>query len=143
MKTRILLCLMVLGISSAMAFDKTKPTKNYNSSTAALIEGYAEAKTNYDANILNALLAEDVVVKTGRQTGVLKHGKAELIRFYKKNANVQLNCTTSHELLSVCDRVVMARVDFQFPEFVQQNYITMEMNAKGEWKITQVNTFSV
>ncbi len=134
---------MVLGISTATASGKTNPNKNYNVSSASLIEGYTQAKTTYDANLLSALLHEDVVMRTGRQNQVLKHGKSELIRFYKQNPNVKLNCVTSCEMLSVCYNVVMARVDLQFPNFVQQNYLTMERNNKGEWKITQINMFYI
>lgn len=143
MKTKILLCLMVLGITNAMAFDKKKPVKDYNASSTSVIEGFEEAKSTYNAKLLDVLLDDNVIIKTGRETGVLKHSKAEMVRFFKKNGTIQLNCTVSHHLLSVCDRVVMARVDFQFPEFVQQNYVTMEMNMEGRWKIVQITTFSV
>ncbi|HKG06819.1 MAG TPA: hypothetical protein VKB19_10200, partial [Pedobacter sp.] len=74
---------------------------------------------------------------------IIAHTKSDLVRFCKKIQGVVLNCASYHEILSSSDCVVIARVDFKFPEFVQQNYVTVEKDASGAWRISQISRFNL
>lgn len=83
------------------------------------------------------------VLKLNKQDELITHTKSDLITFYKRSGLISLNCTSDYQVLSSNECVVLARVDFRFPGFVQQNYITIEKDKKGLWKISQINRFNI
>ncbi|MNR39471.1 hypothetical protein D3C85_1576830 [compost metagenome] len=71
-----------------------------------------------------------------------KQSKSALLSFYKKQGQTDLNCESDYEVLSSSGNVVMVRVDFKFPTFLQRNFLTIEKNERGLWEVTQVNKFN-
>jgi hypothetical protein len=53
-------------------------------------------------------------------------------------ANFTKNCEAKYEVLAKSDALVIARVDFNYENTIQHNYLTLEKNIDKEWKITQV-----
>lgn len=144
MKRKILMFLAILSIATTVAAAKDDhPVKNVNARAVSVLDAFIEAHIHNDAALFNKILHEGALLKVNKQEEIVKHTKKELIRFYKKGGELLLNCEASQEILSECDCIVMARVDFKFPEFVQQNYVQIEKDKDGNWKITQINRFNV
>ncbi|ATP56838.1 hypothetical protein CPT03_10290 [Pedobacter ginsengisoli] len=143
MKRKILLCMAILSISFTYAFaDKDKPAASVNLKSSSVIEAYIDANLHYDAALLNQVMDNDAILKITRQGRVIEQTKKELVDFYKKRGDITLNFTSDYEVLSTCDCVVMVRVDFKYPLFTQQNYVTVVKDANGIWKISQVHRFN-
>jgi len=144
MKGKILWYAVMLSITTTVANARPDyPSKSVNAKASNVIEAFVDAHTHADAALFNAILNSSAILKLNRQDEVVTHTKSQLVAFYKRLGLMNLNCSSGYEVLSSSECVVMARVDFKFPEFVQQNYVTIEKDKKGLWKITQINRFSM
>jgi hypothetical protein len=144
MKGKVLLYAVMLSMAVTVANARPGyPSKSVNAKASNVIEAFVDAHTHADAALFNAILNSNAVVKLNRQDQVVEHTKSELVSFCRKSGLIDLNCSADYEVLSSSECVVMARVDFKFPEFIQQNYVTIEKDKKGLWKITQINRFSI
>ncbi|WP_285056027.1 hypothetical protein [Pedobacter ginsengisoli] len=144
MKGKILWYAVMLSITTTVANARPDyPSKSVNAKASNVIEAFVDAHTHADAALFNAILNSSAILKLNRQDEVVTHTKSQLVTFYKRVGLMNLNCSSGYEVLSSSECVVMARVDFKFPEFVQQNYVTIEKDKKGLWKITQINRFSI
>ncbi|WP_256004690.1 MULTISPECIES: nuclear transport factor 2 family protein [Pedobacter] len=140
MKRRILMYTMMLGIVyTAAVAGPEKPVKNVNESCSTVIEAFVSAYTNGDADLFKRVLHDDAVMSVNRKDQTIKHTRNALISFYKKTGGMKLNCEASHEVISDNGCMMMVRVDFKYPEFVQQNYLTIEKAKSGKWTVTQIN----
>ncbi|NRF37914.1 nuclear transport factor 2 family protein [Pedobacter foliorum] len=143
MKRKILLCVAILSISFTSAFaDNGKPAASVNLKSSSVIEAYIDANVHCNAALLNQVMHNEAVLKITRQGKIVEQTKKELVDFYKKRGDITLNCTPNFEILSSCDCVVMVRVDFKYPLFTQQNYVTIVKDEEGVWKISQINRFN-
>ena len=48
------------------------------------------------------------------------------------------NCEASFQVVAKSTSLAMVRVDFEYENCTQQNFLVLEKNADREWKITQV-----
>lgn len=133
----------ILSISFTFASaDNDKPAVSVNLKSSSVIEAYIDANVHCNAALLNQVMDNEAVLKITRQGKVVEQTKKELVDFYKKRGDITLNCTSDFEILSACDCVVMARVDFKYPLFTQQNYVTVVKDENGVWKISQIHRFN-
>ena len=140
MKRKILMFLAILGIASTASLaNEDRPLASVNARASSVLDAYIEAHINNDADLFNQILNDGATLKVNRQDQIVKHSKRELIKFYKKGGKLLLNCEAEQEILSECGCIMIARVDFRYPAFVQQNYIQIEKDKDGSWKITQIN----
>ncbi|TKC09121.1 hypothetical protein [Pedobacter frigoris] len=136
--------LVVLSMAfTTLSAKADRPINEINVKPNSVIEAFVKANLNGNASLFNIVLQDGAVIKINRKDKVIQHSKSEIIDFYKKSGEIKLNCTTDFEILSTNDCTILARVDFKFPSFVQQNYISIEKDRKGAWKITNVNRFNV
>lgn len=131
--------LILLVTGSSLALPKRKLT----ASPQSVIYAYMEAFKNGDAKIINEILHDDACIKMPRQSTILKHTKKQLVGFYKKEKYNQMNCETNFEILSNCDAVVVAIVDFKFANFTQRNFVTIEKMSNDEWRVMGANRFFI
>jgi len=137
------MCAAILSIVSAVAGARPgDPVKGVNAMASSVIDAFVDAHKHGDAQLFNLILSQGAMLKMNRGDEVITHTKNELISFYKKSGNIDLNCSSDYEVLSASNCVVVARVDFKFPEFVQQHFVTVEKDKKGVWRITQLNRFT-
>lgn len=138
MKSKSLIaCLLATMVSLQIAFA-AEP-----SGYAEIISKFITAHMSSDARLLNAALSDDAKVKIPRQDKLMIWQKSELISALRANNGVVQNCAASYQLIEKTDAIVLARVDFNYPDFVQRNYLTLERNGSAEWKITQVCKISL
>ncbi|MES2455959.1 MAG: hypothetical protein V4594_10475 [Bacteroidota bacterium] len=142
MKRKVLMYAVLLCITyTTTAAKPGNPSKNVTARASNVIEAFVDAHMHGDAALFNAIMNNNAQLKLNRHDEVVMHTKSELVNFYKKSGLILLNCTSDYEILSSNECAVMARVDFKFPEFVQQHYVTIEKDKKGQWRISQISRF--
>jgi hypothetical protein len=146
MKHKLTMCMTILCIGCTFAFGKSfeehPPKKNINSKPVDVVGAFIDANLHTDAKLFDQVMSGDAFVSFCNGKKAQKQHKAELLAFYKKMGPTDLNCDSDYEVLSSSGNVVMVRVDFKFPTFLQRNFLTIEKNEQGLWQVTQVNKFS-
>lgn len=142
-KALMYLAMLSMAFTTATANDGPRPVKEINAKPNSLITAFMKAHQNGDAALFDAVLKDGAVIKINRKDKISSHSKSDVVQFYRKSGEIILNCSCNFEILSSNDCTMLARVDFKFPEFVQQNFVYMEKDRKGAWKITEINRFNV
>lgn len=135
LKALVILLLGIIITGNAVAGDK--PTVSHTS----VINHFMDSYINSDYKKLKAVLSEDAVFTSNRDVRVVKHSASDVLNQMKKNEGVkQGDCNISASIVSETEALVIARVDVNYELFDgnQQNYVVIEKNKGGEWKITQV-----
>jgi hypothetical protein len=142
MKNKLLVACMVLvslaTANSSYAVEISSKGSNYE----AVIGDFIDSFMNSNYKKLDQVLGDNACVKIPRMEKVIMQGRASLIDRMKEDNGIKQNCTNSYEVIAKSEALVVARIDFQYPNFKQQNYIVMEKNDDQQWKITQVCKFS-
>lgn len=135
----IFVSLAAAGISSnAKGNDPKTARVEKVSNYEAVIGDYIDGFMNSNYKKLDNALSDNATVRIPRQGSVVVQNKLGLVEKMREDNGVKQNCTSSYEVIAKSDAIVIARVDFQYAMFKQQNYITMERNEGQEWKITQI-----
>jgi len=83
-------------------------------------------------------LSDDACVKIPRAEKVIVQHKSSLVNEMREEKGIVQACTSKYEIIAHSDALVIARVDFQYENFKQHNFVILEKNDDKEWKITQV-----
>jgi len=102
------------------------------------IRDFIDSHMNSNYKKLDAVMGEDATFKIPRGEVVLIQPKAKLVKQMQQIANVMQNCEAKYEVLAKSDALVIARVDFNYENTIQHNFLILEKNIDKEWKITQV-----
>ncbi|SHL88995.1 hypothetical protein SAMN05216524_10176 [Mucilaginibacter sp. OK098] len=102
------------------------------------IRDFIDSHMNSNYKKLDAVMGEDATFKIPRGEVVLIQSKAKLVAQMQQIANVTQNCDAKYEVLAKSDALVIARVDFNYENTIQHNFLILEKNIDKEWKITQV-----
>ena len=135
LKALVILLLGITITNNVLAAEK--PTASHKS----VINYFMESYMNSDYKKLRAVLSEDAVFTSNRDVRVIKHKGSEVLAQMKKEEGViQKDCNISSTIVTETDALVIARVDVNYELFdgAQQNFVVIEKNKDGEWKITQV-----
>lgn len=136
------LALLCIAFTTANATE-VKPVKKVNlTKPAAVINAYIEAQVKGDIALFDQVLANELVMKVNRPDRINFHTKENIMTYYGKNADVLRGCQPNYEILSSRNTAILVRIDFKFDTFVQQNFVALEKDSLGEWKITQLNRFN-
>lgn len=142
MKNKILVVCMILvslaTASSGYAKDNGK-VSNYE----AVIGDFIDSFMNSNYKKLDNVLSDNACVKIPRAEKVIVQDRSSLVSKMREESGTKQNCSSSYQVIAKSDAIVIARVDFQYPGFKQQNFIVMEKNDDQQWKITQVCKLSV
>lgn len=145
MKKKLLMCSTILFIGCSVAFGHISPDlppKNVvNLKPVTVVDAFIEAQVNTNAALLNQVMRDDSFINVCNGKKALKHTKSTMLKFYKKQGPLRMNCESSYEVLSASNSVVVTRVDFKFPFFVQKNFLTLEKDEDGNWQITEISQF--
>lgn len=146
MKKKLIMCLTILCIGCTFSFGKSpddrSPKKTVNSKPKDVVSAFIDSYVHTDAKLFDQVMSEDAVVSFCNGRKVEKQTKSALLDFYKQQGATDLNCESDYEVLSSSGNVVMVRVDFKFPTFLQRNFLTIEKNDPGIWEVTKVNKFN-
>lgn len=135
MKNKLLVVCMIIGLlaTTNSSFSATHKVPTYET----VIDDYIDSYVNSDFRKLNKILSDEAHVKMPRAEKVIVQNKSDLIERMKADATKQ-DCTSEYEVIAKSDAIILARVDFQYANFKQQNYLTIEKDDNNQWKITQV-----
>jgi hypothetical protein len=137
MKNKLLVVYIIAALLTTTSTGYAKHHHN-PSNYDVVIGDFIDSYMNSDFKKLDKVLSDDACVKIPRAEAVVVQRKASLVAKMKTDKGVQQNCTSKYEIIAKSDAMVLARVDFQYTNFKQQNYIILEKNDDKEWKITQV-----
>jgi len=136
MKNKLLVACMIMVL---LATTNRGYCVNYTApGYEAVIGDYIESYMRSDFKKLDHILSDEACVKIPRAEKVIVQDRASLIESMRNDKGTTQQCTNKYEIITSTDALVIARVDFQYQEFKQQNYIILEKNDNKEWKITQV-----
>lgn len=140
MKLKVLV-ILVLGMMIANAISANeKPIKSYQNVVDAFMYSYL----NNDYKKLKTLLSEDAIFSFNRDIHVVKHSASAILTEMKKNQGIkQQNCNINAKIVTATDALVMAQIDVSYDSIddQQKNYLVLERDKNGEWKITSVHKF--
>lgn len=103
-----------------------------------VIKNFISSHINSDPKTLSRILSSDAVYKVPKQANLRVQSRSEVLGAMQKVAGTKQNCTGSFELLGSTEAFVVARVDFKYPQFTQQNFLTIERSEGSDWKVTMV-----
>ncbi|WP_316813826.1 hypothetical protein [Pedobacter heparinus] len=141
MKSKILWSLAILGITGFSV--SADPVKGLTSKPDLVIGAFIDAQMHNDATLFDEIIDNNALISVCRGKGILKYTKKQVVSFYKKIGTVNLNCESDYQVLSQGDHAMVVRVDFKFYHFTQQNFIAIEKDKNGNWKVVNVNRFNI
>jgi hypothetical protein len=103
-----------------------------------VIRDFIDSHMTSNFKKLKSIMSDNSVLKIPRGEKVLVQEKDDLVSMMKKDAGTQQNCQSTYEVLAKSDAMVIARVDFNYENCSQHDYLIIEKNDKQDWKITQV-----
>ena len=118
--------------NSSFSGPNSKP--GYEKILLDFIDSYTKA----DYKKLDGILSDDACVKIPRAEKVIIQNKSSLVDEMREDKGTVQACTSKYEIIAYSDAIVIARVDFQYENFKEQNFLTLEKNDTKEWKITLV-----
>jgi hypothetical protein len=135
MKTRIfkVFVISLLAALSVKTYAKTAP-ESFNQ----IVSDYIDCHMNSNYKKLGAIMNEDAAFKIPRSEAVIVQTQSDMVDQMKTNKGVKQDCQASFQVVAKSTSLAMVRVDFDYPNCIQQNFLILEKNADKEWKITQV-----
>ena len=136
MRSKIFKVLMI-GILSAF-IGKTYAGPGGPADYNKTIRDFIDSHMNANYKKLDEVMSDYATFKIPRGEKVLVQSKENLVEHMKELGNVTQNCEAKYEVLAKSDALVIARVDFNYENGMQHNFLILEKNTDKEWKITQV-----
>jgi hypothetical protein len=134
MKNKFLLACIIGLLSASTIYARPVAETEYTS----VIRDFIDSHMTSNFKKLKSIMSDNSVLKIPRGEKVLVQEKDDLVSMMKKDAGTQQNCASSYEVLAKSDAMVIARVDFNYENCAQHDYLIIEKNDKQDWKITQV-----
>lgn len=128
---------VLCAVLTSTAFAKNHPAPKVEN----VINDFAESHVNTDASKLRRILSSDAVQKFSKGDEVLSQSQYSIMEIMKQNEGIKQNCTTSTDIIASSSAMVMAKVNFVYEDFVIENFLTLELDESGNWKITRINKF--
>jgi len=129
-------CLILLLSVTTKMYGATPPNTGINFEN--VIKDFITCHIKSDFRKFNVILDDEVCLKIPRGEKVSVNGKSSLIDFMKTCVGLSQGCKSNYVVTGESSAMVFARVDFEYADWVQHNYIVLEKNPEKEWKITQI-----
>jgi hypothetical protein len=135
MKTRIFKVFLIslLAALSIKTYAETVPD-----SFTQIVSDYIDCHINCNYKKLRTIMNDDAAFKIPRAEAVIVQTKSDMVDQMKSNKGVKQDCQASFQVVAKSTSLAMVRVDFEYGNCTQQNFLVLEKNADKEWKITQV-----
>jgi hypothetical protein len=133
----IMFCTVLCAVLTTTAFAKNRPAPNVKN----VINEFAESHVNTDAAKLGRILSSDAVLKFSKGDEVLAQSQISIMKIMKQNEGIKQNCSTTIDVIASDSALAMAKVNFVYEDFIIENYLTLELDKSGNWKITRINKF--
>ena len=133
----ILVCIALCAVVSTRSFAIYPIAQNVK----IVIEQFAESHITTDFNKLSKILSSDAVLKFSRGGELLSQSQPSILKLMKQNQGINLNCSTTVDIIASSNALVMAKVNFIYENFAIENFLTLELDKTQNWKITRINQF--
>lgn len=133
----ILFCTALFAVLTTGTFAANRPAPNIQN----VINEFAESHINTDAAKLAKILSGDAVLKFTKGDEVLSQSNVSIMKIMKQNEGIKQNCSTKIDIIASSSAMAMARVNFIYEDFIIENFLTLELDKNGDWKITRINKF--
>lgn len=130
-------CTALCAVLTSTAFAKNLPASNVKN----VISEFAESHVNTDAAKLGRILSSEAIMKFSKGDEVLSQSQISIMKIMKQNEGIKQNCSTTIDVIASSSAMVMAKVNFIYEDFVIENFLTLELDKSGNWKITRINKF--
>ncbi|HEY4322938.1 MAG TPA: hypothetical protein VGN20_03100 [Mucilaginibacter sp.] len=132
--TKFMVCIIVLLSTLTMKAIAGPPS----AASITVIKNYISSYMHDDFKLMKKILADDAKLKLSRGETLLVQSRQSIVDFMRECGKINLDCDSKYEVLSNSTAMVMARVDFDFPNATQHTYLVIEENPDKEWKITEI-----
>ncbi|MFA6945205.1 MAG: nuclear transport factor 2 family protein [Pedobacter sp.] len=132
-----LFCAVLCAALTNATFAGSRPAPNVKN----VINEFAESHINTDADKLAKILSADAVLKFAKGNEVFTQSQVSIKKVMKQNNGIKQNCSTTVDVIASSSALVMAKVNFVYEDFIVENFLTLELNNNGDWKITRINKF--
>jgi hypothetical protein len=136
MKNKLLVACMIVILSATtnlkVSAGESKP--GYET----VINDYIDSYMRSDYKKLKHILSDDATVKIPRAEKVIVQNKNSLVENMRADQGTIQQCSNKYQVISSSSALVIARVDFLYTNFDQQNFIVLEKDDNQEWKITEI-----
>jgi len=136
LKTKLFCAVLCIALTTA-AFAKNRPAPTLKN----VISEFADSHVNTDAAKLAKILSNNAVLKFTKGNEVLSQSQISIMKIMKQNEGIKQNCSATFDIIASSSVMAMAKVNFIYEDFVIENFLTLELNHDGHWKITQINKF--
>jgi len=133
----IMFCTVLCTVLTSTVFAKNHPAANVKN----VIIDFAESHVNTDAAKLSKILSSDAVMKFTKGEEVLSQSQVSIMKIMKQNEGTRQNCSATFDIIASSSAMTMAKVNFVYEDFVIENFLTLELDKNGKWKITLINKF--
>lgn len=133
----IMFCTVLCAVLTSTAFAKNRPSTNVKN----VINDFAESHVYTDAAKLSRILSSDAVMKFSKGDEVLSQNQISIMKLMKQNEGIKQNCSTTIDVIASSSAMTLAKVNFVYEDFVIENFLTLELDRNGNWKITSINKF--
>ena len=130
-------CTVLCAVLTTTAFAKNRPAPNVKT----VINEFAESHVNTDAAKLGRILSSEAVLKFSKGDEVLSQSQNSIMKLMKLNAGIKQNCSTTIDVIASSSAMALAKVNFVYEDFVIENFLTLELDRYGYWKITSISKF--
>ena len=103
-----------------------------------VIKEYIESQMNGDYKILKKIMSDNAAFNIPRAEKVVVQTKPEILTTMKEVGEAKHECRVTYEVVARSNALVMAQVEFSYPNCTQQNFLVLEKDDNKEWKIAQV-----
>jgi hypothetical protein len=80
-------------------------------------------------------------MKFSKGDEVLSQNQISIMKLMKQNEGIKQNCSTTIDVIASSSAMTLAKVNFVYEDFVIENFLTLELDRNGNWKITSINKF--
>jgi len=125
----------VIMITSVNAFAATFSNPLKDVKTSKIVQTYLEASTTGNTKFNRYLFTSDFEFTNCATQKTFS--KSEYLKFLTLTKNLQLNCTTSYQILDESGHACVAKATMTFDHFSRVDYITLTQSEQG-WKISKI-----
>ena len=127
--------LAILGIAGSL---HAAPV---NQSFEDVIQRFIGSYVHTDYKKMRTVLSQDVYQRVPREKMVYKHKYNDILKGMKVTGMTLLNCTWDYKILAQNEGMVLARINYYYEDQTVSDFITLERDARKDWKVTGINRF--
>lgn len=132
-----LITTFIILILSNLVKANDNPLALSNEST---LLNYIETVQQGNPNLKNSIFSNDFKQIIRMENGNKEISKMALLKHFKSIENITLNCNISYKVIDSTQQITIAKVSFQFENFIRVDYVILAKTKSNLWEIKEINT---